>query len=245
VQPKDIVKFSTALLILCLFASPSLAQKGEPKDRKRVERPGPRRPEDFLKAFDANKDGKVSRGEFDAGGRTSALNPEIREKIFKRLDKDDDGFISTKELKKMIPEHHHNPLAKADKNKDGRIDKVEFAEHPPFSEMPEEKRSRIFKRLDRNSDDFIDGRDDRRRNSRGGKKLPRIRIKGLDLDDNGTLSWAEFQNAPAVVALPEKERRSVFNRYDSNKDQEISSGEIRVHTDDRPPRSDKKPDPKK
>jgi len=238
------VNFSTVLLILCFSASPSLAQKGEPKDRKRGERPGPPRPEEFLKVFDANKDGKVSRKEFDAGERTSALKPEIREKIFKRLDKDDDGFISTKELKKMIPEHRRNPLAKADKNKDGRIDREEFAKHPPFSEMPEERRNRIFKRLDRNSDEFIDGKDDRRRNPRGGKKLPRIRIKGLDLDDNGTLSWAEFQNAPAVVALPEKERRTVFNRYDVNKDREISSGEIRAHADARPPRSDKKPGPK-
>jgi len=231
------------LLTLCLATSLACGQRNDPNsnDRSGGKRKGPPRPGEFLKVFDENKDGKVSRVEFDAGKRISVLNPEIRKKIFQRLDKNGDGFISTEELKQTNPKRGIDPLASADQNKDERISREEFAEHPHFARLSEERRSELFRRLDRNADGFLDKKDGRRHGPRGGRKLPRLKIKGLDLDENGSLSWGEFQNAPAILPLPEKEKRQIFNRFDRDRNREISSEEVRGRGE----RPDKKPEPKR
>lgn len=244
-QPSVSVKQSIIIPIsVVLLSCASAQEKGG--DHRREDRKGPPRPEEFLKAYDLNKDGKVSKEEFSSGERASRLDPEIRSKIFNRLDKDGDGFISIKELKGMAPKKGHHPLAKADLNKDDRISKEEFATHPPFAKMSEERRDRMFTRLDQNSDGFLDqkeGRHGGRKGPHGEKPQPRIRIKGLDLDGNGSLSWGEFQNAPVVLALPENEQRKLFQRFDKDKDGEIGNEEIRDKAEPRRGKPDKKPRP--
>ncbi|MFT6179903.1 MAG: Ca2+-binding EF-hand superfamily protein [Paracoccaceae bacterium] len=242
-QPTVSVKQSLIISLSVVLLSCAFAQE-KGRDHRRDHRKGPPRPEEFLKAYDLNKDGKVSKKEFAAGKRASRLDPEIRVKIFDRLDKDGDGFISSKELKGMAPKKGPHPLEKADLDKDDRISKEEFASHPPFAKMSDERRDKIFARLDHNSDGFLDQQEGRRggRNGpRGEKHLPRIRIKGLDLDHNGSLSWREFQKAPAVLPLPENEGRKWFQKLDKDKDGEITSEEIRDKGEPRSGKPEKKP----
>ena len=244
---------SNTFLVLCLTASFANGQtkNPNPEDRTRDKRKGPPRPEAFLKAFDSNADGTVSRAEFDAGERTSTLSEETRDKIFQRLDKDSDGFISSKELKGMKPKRGRDLLASADQNGDQKISKDEFAAHPPFEKLTEERRSELFERLDRNSDGFLDGKDGGRHGPRGWKLFPRLKMKELDLDESETLSWEEFQKAPMLLNLPEKGKRQVFDRIDSDESGELSAEEIRAHgegrdgKDGRVGRREKKSQPKK
>lgn len=73
-----------AALALCLFASPVLAEghEGGPGGHK-----GPRGPEHFMQKVDADKDGKVSKAEWNAKGDT----------MFNESDSNTDGFISKEE----------------------------------------------------------------------------------------------------------------------------------------------------
>lgn len=74
-----------AALALCLFASPVLAEGHEgqgPGGHK-----GPRGPEHFMEKVDANKDGKVSKEEWNAKG----------DAMFNESDTNKDGFISKEE----------------------------------------------------------------------------------------------------------------------------------------------------
>lgn len=239
------VKFFHTLIATCILISPVCAQSGQGGEKhKKDKRNGPPKPGEFLKAFDRNKDGKVSREEFDKGERTSQLQIEVRGKLFARLDKDGDGFIDPKE---MVPHHGRRSMEKADVDKDGRISKEEFSKHPPFSKIPAERLDNMFARFDRNSDGFIDRKDGRpsggRRGSRG-EKFPRVKIEELDADKNGSLSREEFLKSPGLKDLSEKEKNHAFQRRDDDKNGEISPKELR------PPfeRGGKKPpkrDPKK
>ena len=200
----------------------------------------------FLERYDQNEDRKISKEEFSASERTGRLSPEARGKIFKRLDKDADGFISLKELKKLAPNGgRRHPLAKADRDQDGRISKDEFSAHPPFAKMPMKKREEVFARLDQNADGFLDQDEGR---FRGGKKrrregrIPsRRKIKEADLDGNGSLSWEEFSKASSLHDRAEEaeeaaqegeleaRKKAMFQEMDRNKNSELSVAEIRAH----------------
>ena len=90
------VSFLVAGMLLpavCL-AQPPEPPKGPPADPK-GERHGPQRP--FANA-DTDKDGFISKAEFNAIPRIMNLPEEKRENLFKRLDKDADGKLSREEL---------------------------------------------------------------------------------------------------------------------------------------------------
>ena len=217
------------LTIFSLWAllSSACAQPVPSGKRGKEKRHGPPKPGEFLKAFDLDHDGKVSKVEFDTGERTSRLAPEARGKLFARLDKDQDGFITPKEL--ASPDRDHS-MSKADLNKDGRISKEEFSKHPPFEKIPVERRDKMFKRFDHNSDGFIDRKDGRHGAGRmgpRGEKYPRLRLNDLDLDKSGALSWEEFRKSPSLQNLSKEERRKAFQKFDANKDDELSSKELR------------------
>lgn len=220
--------FFTLISLVAIF--PAAAQgpvpsgsrgKGDPKQRSSAE---------LIKRYDADDDGKLSRVEFDQGDRVKDLSPEIREKLFGRLDKDGDGFITRKDLVEIpAPPGGRHGFGRADANKDGRISFAEFSEAPPrFSDLSPERMKAMFDRFDRNKDGFLDAKDHPDHNREGKRPLPKIILKGLDSDENGSLSWAEFQNAPAVILVEEKERRRMFNRLDVDKNQELSSAELRT-----------------
>ena len=229
-QEKAVVK-SLSIFSSLVLTFPALAQgppqggnrgKGEPKQRpSSVE---------LIKRYDADQDGKLSRGEFDLGDRVKDLTPEIREKLFSRLDKDGDGFITKKELAEIpAPPGGRHGFGRADTDKDGRISFEEFSKSPPrFADFPAERMKAMFDRFDRNKDGFLDAKDHPDHGREGRRPLPKISLKGLDLDKNGTLSWTEFQNSPPVLAMEEKDRRKMFNRLDSDQDKELSSKELRA-----------------
>jgi hypothetical protein len=69
------------------------------QDEKPAEGHGARRsPEEMMKRFDTNHDGKISLEEWKASPR-SQRNPSRAEEMFKKLDTNHDGFITLDELK--------------------------------------------------------------------------------------------------------------------------------------------------
>jgi len=228
---RNVVRKSLSILSSLLLIFPVGAQ-GPPPERSRGKGdPKPRSSSvELIKRFDSNKDGKLSREEFDQGDRVRDLTPEIRGKLFGRLDKDGDGFIARKELVEIpAPRGGRHGFGRADTNKDGRISFEEFSKSPPrFADFPLERMKAMFERFDRNKDGFLDAKDHPDHHRDGRRPLPRISLKGLDSDKNGFLSWPEFQNAPAVRSLEEKERRRLFSRLDADQDGELSSKELRM-----------------
>lgn len=185
---------------------------------------------ELIKRYDSNKDGQLSREEFAQGERVKDLTPEIREKLFGRFDKDGDGFITKKELVEIpAPPGNRHGFGRADINKDGKITFEEFSKSPPrYADLSAERMKAMFDRFDRNKDGFLDARDHPDHNRERKRPMPKIMLKGLDSDNNGSFSWAEFQNAPAVLSLEEKERRRIFARFDDDKNGELSAKELRA-----------------
>jgi Ca2+-binding EF-hand superfamily protein len=94
----------------------------------------------ILARVDTDKDGKISKAEFDAESAT----------LFQRLDKNSDGKIASDE----VPTHHWGGkdggkgggmLGRMDTDKDGKITKAEFT-------VAEDK---MFQKLDTNGDGVI------------------------------------------------------------------------------------------
>ncbi len=96
---------------------------------------------DRLLAADANRDGAITRAEARAA----------REQGFRRLDANNDGFISASEREQMAAAAAANGRSKggggqADANGDGKISRDEFLSSP----------MRGFDRLDSNNNDVVD-----------------------------------------------------------------------------------------
>jgi Ca2+-binding EF-hand superfamily protein len=96
----------------------------------------------------------------------------------------------------------------ADENHDGIITRAEFRD----------ARARLFVRLDRNGDGYLDkadsgGRLMRRR--QGSTQISRL-MQQLDKDGDGRVSRAEFLDGPAVM----------FDRADSNHDGVVDAQEL-------------------
>lgn len=214
------------ILTSCLLPISAFAQKGD-REKHRDDEDRSRRLEAFFSAFDTDKDGQVTLGEFRTGERISKLEPLVSEKLFKRLDKNSDGFLSVKELKLMTPKRGKRSLRAADLNNDRRISREEFDQHEPFVNFPEEKREEMFTRLDKNSDGFLDhkeGRKGRKGDKRGDK---RPIFEHLDLNSDGKIDLEEFQKSPRIDRMTEEEQLKFFQRADRNGDGGISVEEFR------------------
>ncbi|KAF9176699.1 calmodulin-like 3 [Haplosporangium sp. Z 767] len=102
----------------------------------------------FFSKADKNKDGKIAFNEFmdacysmglgvnaPASGEPSKKDPKEVDAIFRNFDLDADGFISSKELGKVLSGQGENlndaelndMIKAADKNNDGKVDREEFA----------------------------------------------------------------------------------------------------------------------
>ena len=253
---------------------PRDGQPGRPGEGRPNEgRPGDGRPGDgrpmgppagdvFMRLFDTDKDGKLSKAELTVAGE-----------ILTKLDKDNDGEVSRQELgagmmalvgpppggrpdgprpdgprpegnqpgnprpegQRIDPEQMLSRLKQADANGDGKLSK---------DEAPDRMREN-FDRLDTNSDGFLDDAELRkavenfsrmaaaaREGGGGGEFIERI-FKEADKNNDGKLSKEE---------APERMREN-FERLDRNTDGFIDLEELRAtlgrRQGDNPPRGER------
>ncbi len=187
-------------------------------------------PEEFLKRFDRNKDGTLSRDEA----------PPFLQRLFERADTNGDGKLDKDELtafqkvlcqrfgqaaggpsKEQIDRTVAVLLERFDKNKDGKISKDEAG--PRLAEN--------FDRFDTNKDGFLDKEELRRvaaafiatQGAGPGGNRPEERPAGqvpdfdaLDRDADGRLTREELKGTPYA---------DKFDEIDANKDGKIDPKE--------------------
>jgi len=180
---------------------------------------------EMMKRLDTDKNGEISLAEFSASERIQSLDETIRKKLFDRLDKNDDGVISKNELKPPHGGPGFPPIEKLDVNKDRQVSFEEFSNSPKFKQMPPERVRRIFDRLDRNKDGFLNRKDHvkpdpGRRGKKGG-------VKGFDLDGDDRISRGEFRQSPMALSMPEEARMKLFKKLDKNSDDFLDAEELR------------------
>lgn len=244
------MKIQTSIILLISLFSPAIAEKkGEGGPKQKKNRPEQARAAEFFKQLDLDSDAKVSREEFAKGKRASQLPEEACTKIFDRLDKNNDGFITGWEIKGASGDWPKRYLTRADKDKNGRVSREEFMATPPSSQADPERLKKMFDRMDRNSDGFLDRKDHGSSGSRkrplGERRLPKMHFEKLDLDQDGNLSRKEFQNSPGNDLIPEKERRRRFEKIDEDTNGKLSASELKKHFEKRVETKPRRSNPKK
>lgn len=143
--------------------------------------PGPRRRDHpMLRRADTDQDGRISKKEFLANPPFGKADPERLERIFKRLDQNDDGFLDRKDRPGGRrkgppggPPMWRFDFKKWDSNQDGVIDRKEFREVPFLREAPKSDRADLFDRIDEDGDDRISPAEMRRHREKRAPKKPR------------------------------------------------------------------------
>lgn len=109
-------------------------------------------------------------------------------------------------------------IRKADANGDGKVSREEFDRLDRLSELPEEKRTKLFSRLDRNDNGSIEGDELKLppHGFRGPGPLPDLRE--LDENKDRAISFEEFVKGRFVAKLPAEKQRKFFDRLDTDKD---------------------------
>ena len=105
-----------ALAAATTFAGIAHAEKAAPEGKSQG-RPG-------IEKLDLDKDGKITREEFDAAGRKRA------EKAFAKLDANGDGAISKEEFLAKGPERGAKAFERFDRDGDGVLTKEDRPERP-------------------------------------------------------------------------------------------------------------------
>lgn len=231
------------LLPAVCLAQPPEPPMDPPADQK-GERRGPQRP--LMEASDTDKDGFISKTEFDAMPRIQKLPQEKSQNLFKRLDKDTDGKLSREELAPLGKPRDGKDapmkrLWELDSDKSGGISLEEFKAGQLFMKLPPEKQQEVFRRLDTDGDGVISPKDrpvhpfknpdGKPHSKRGDGERPedgppdQINRK-LDLNGDGALSFEEFRTGPAVRNLTEDQQEDRFEMLDRNKDHKISPEDI-------------------
>jgi Ca2+-binding EF-hand superfamily protein len=226
-----------ALLVVGLFALLPPAAPGADKDPPKKDAPpqGPDwlklTPEEFIKRFDKNKDGYLSKDEL----------PEGLARNFDRFDRNSDGKLDAKEVgqmleatKRILADRPEKPGAnnadverrvsdvfdRMDTNKDGKISKNEAKNFI----------AQNFERIDTNKDGFIDKDELRRFVARnmaagpggpggfGGPSGPDF--DALDKNADGRLTRDELKGTPYA---------DKFEEIDANKDGKIDKKEFAAY----------------
>ncbi|MGA0845478.1 MAG: EF-hand domain-containing protein [Luteolibacter sp.] len=184
----------------------------------------------WMKA-DEDKDGTLSREEFDAMPRLSQLSDEKRTKLFERLDKDGDGKLSHNEVRRNSapmrearPEPPVQRLAELDTDQSGGVSMEEFMAGPLASKLPSERIERIFQRLDQDGDGQITPSD---RPGPPEKPARPMMFQSLDLDGDKWLTFDEFRALPGIKNLGEDTQEDRFEALDQDSDGKISPSEFR------------------
>ena len=99
-------------------------------------------PATLLANADADRDGRITQAEF----------VEARRRLFDRLDRNGDGYVSSQDAPRRRARRAQGGgrmaqlTAGLDRNGDGRVDRAEFVDGP----------SRLFERADANHDQVVD-----------------------------------------------------------------------------------------
>ncbi|NNC88769.1 MAG: hypothetical protein HKN82_09965 [Akkermansiaceae bacterium] len=178
----------------------------------------------MMQTLDTDRDGQISFTEFQAAKTVAEVPEKMQEVLFRRFDKNRDGVIEPAELPKGAgPSWKHRPgdgIGHLDANRDGRVSKMEFFESPRIRNIPIEKKTEIFNRIDRNQDGFIDRRDHRHRGphpgrGRGPGDPAKLRAE-LDRNQDGEVSFEEFSAHPRFGVMDDGQRRKAFESMDTN-----------------------------
>ncbi len=111
----------------------------------------------------------------------------------------------------------------ADKDGDGFISREEFDAMPRIGNLPEDKRPRIFERLDKNADGKL-GREELKWTGRphDGQRPHLPRLWELDTDKSGGVSLDEFKAGRMFQKLPPERQAEIFQRLDSDHNGQIT-----------------------
>lgn len=108
---------------------------------------------------------------------------------------------------------------KVDLNVDGFLSKAEFDAMPRILNLPEDKRTAIFKRLDKDGDDKLSREElGRFGKPREGEGPPTKRLWELDSDQSGGVGLEEFKKGQLFKKLPAEKLEEVFHRLDTDGD---------------------------
>jgi Ca2+-binding EF-hand superfamily protein len=225
---------SLALALALGFVLGSAAAGADQADpKKKPVQPPPflkDSPEEFIKRYDKNKDGVLTRDEA----------PPFLARVFDRVDRNGDGKLDKQEVAAwlrivrqrfaqtqgpspaQVDRFVNSMLERLDKNKDGKISKKEAEGHPL---------AQVFDQYDTNKDGFLDKTELRQVATRflarqaggrpqGGPVLAGPDFDALDLNADGRLTRDELKGTPYL---------KVFDEIDTNKDGKIDRKEFEAY----------------
>ena len=173
-------------------------------------------PFDLFRQVDQNKDGLLDFKEFCLGeGR--GRSPELAQKLFKLIDRNNDGKISLEELNTCPAEAW---FMRIDRDQDGRISESELGRFDTFL-LAGNRVGRAFANYDLNGDRFMSFEE-------FANRPPEVAFIYADNDGDGELSLAEFlggRSDPKEVA----EAKILFAKKDFDHDGCLS---LREYLDD-------------
>ncbi|MBL6923321.1 MAG: EF-hand domain-containing protein [Akkermansiaceae bacterium] len=127
--------------------------------------------------MDANKDRQVGIEEFSNSPKFKEMPPERVRRIFDQMDRNKDGFLSRKDHSKLGHDRRGKKggrpdggMKNPDTNGDNKVSREEFQKSPFALGMPEEARQKLFQKLDKNADGFLDSSELREPRKKGPKK---------------------------------------------------------------------------
>ncbi len=253
---------------MLIFTAAAFGQGNPEALKQRPHEPGREkmRALEFWKQADANRDQKLSKEEFVQLPRISQLPAEKQDKLFVHLDKDQGGFLEPGEMNppvgatnpEMSPagDAKRRPLpriAEMDRDGDRKISFEEFVQGAMVSKLPEDRRRKIFDKMDRNKDGVLspedgpaagqgprrpEGRQESRPERAPGNPLPPSPARGfgaVDANHDQKIDFPEFQQFPPVRQQTEDAQEDLFEKMDANRDLRIDAPEWQKHWENHQP----------